>query len=244
MILPGDAGGWMQDRGTVHLLALFVWGVITLTIVLIGRRLRGTDRADAYDRGVGVFALLAYLIVNAWWFWPTHLKPSQSLPIQVCDMAALCAPIAILAKWRVARALLYFWGLGLSTQGFITPVNEHGPESGEFWMHWLNHGAIIGAAVYDLGVLRFRPTWRDWRIAVVLGLVYLACIFALNAVTGWNYGYVGSVKPEVPTIVDHLGEWPLRVVWMALIAIGGMTALMLPWEAARRVAGVKTEPPA
>ena len=134
------------------------------------------------------------------------------------------------------RALLYFWGLGLSTQGFITPVNEHGPESGEFWMHWLNHGAIIGAALYDLVVLRFRPHWRDWRTAVVLGIVYVACVFVLNIISGWNYGYVGATKPDVRTIVDFLGPWPLRVIWIVLIAIFAMMLLMLPWEIARRIA--------
>lgn len=212
-----------------HALTLMGWAVFTGVVIWVGLRTRGTGRAWAFDRGVGVLTLLAYLTVNVWWLWPTHLEPDQSLPIQLCDLAALCAPLAILARWRVARALLYFWGLGLSTQGFITPVTRVGPEHGEFWMHWLNHGAIVGAALYDLAVLRFRPTWRDWRLAVGLGLVYLAGVFALNVVTGWNYGYVGSSRPEARTIVDFLGPWPWRVVWIAAIAIAGMAALMIPW---------------
>jgi len=235
MTLAGAAGGWMQDRATVHALALFVWAIITATIILIGLRLRGTDRAKRLNKGVGLFALAAYIAVNIYWMWPGNLVWDKSLPIQLCDLAALCAPIALLTRSRTARALLYFWGLGLSTQGFITPVNEHGPESGEFWMHWLNHGAIVGAAMFDLTVLRFRPQWRDWRTAVLLGVVYLACVFVLNIITGWNYGYVGATKPDVRTLVDFLGPWPLRVVWIALIGITAMALLMVPWEVARRL---------
>lgn len=220
---------------SAHGLTLLGWAAFTGIVIWIGLRLRGTARARPFDVVIGSLTLAAYLAVNAWWLWPTNLNPAQSLPIQLCDLAALCAPLAILARWRVARALLYFWGLGLSTQGFITPVTRVGPEHGEFWMHWLNHGAIVGAALYDLIVLRFRPTWRDWRAAVGLGLAYLAFVFALNMAMGWNYGYVGSITPEARTIVDYLGPWPWRVLLIAAIAIAGMAALMIPWEITGRV---------
>ena len=67
MTFLGDSGGWMQDRATVHALALFAWAIITATIILIGLRLRGTDRAGGFNQGVGLFAVAAYVAVNIYW---------------------------------------------------------------------------------------------------------------------------------------------------------------------------------
>lgn len=220
---------------TAHHAAFFVWAVLTSIVCVVGCRLRDTPRGQRFDRRVGVVLVLAYVIVNAWWFAPANFVWNNTLPIQLCDLAALCAPLALLTRRRACRTLLYFWGFGLSTQGFVTPTVDPDPSLGHFWMHWINHGAVIGAATYDLIVRRYRPTWRDWRLAMVTSLLYLALIFVLDVSTGWNYAYVGNTKPEQKTIIDVLGKWPLRVVWIALIASAAMTALMIPWELARRL---------
>ena len=216
-----------------HQVAFLLWAIITAIVCVLGMKSRNRPMGPRLDRAVSIAIVLAYLTVNAWWLYPAHIEPGNSLPIQLCDLAALSAALAFLTGKRIFRALLYFWGIGLSTQGFITPTTEHGPEHGEFWMHWINHGAVVGAAVYDLIVRRYRPTWRDWRTAIIVSLVYLTLIFLLNMIQGWNYAFVGNHKPEQPTLIDHLGAWPLRVLWIALIAAGAMTLLMIPWEIAR-----------
>ena len=54
-------------------------------------------------------------------------------------------------------------------------------------------------------------------------------MFTIDAVFGLNYGYVGDTMPSRPTLLDVLGPWPLRVLFMMLLGAGGMTVLWLPW---------------
>src|SRR5205085_885108 len=51
------------------------------------------------------------------WMW----NVSYSLPLQLCDLAWITAVYALWTRRRWAHALLYYWGLTLSSQAFITP---------------------------------------------------------------------------------------------------------------------------
>jgi hypothetical protein len=51
---------------------------------------------------------------------PGHLRWDKSLPLHICDLTRLLVPVALWTNHRAARAMLYFWGLGLSSQAFIT----------------------------------------------------------------------------------------------------------------------------
>jgi uncharacterized membrane protein YwaF len=59
-------------------------------------------------------------------------------------------------------------------------------------------------------------------------------IFTIDLVFDLNYGYLGRFTPSRPTMLDVLGPWPLRVVFMILLGAAGMTLLWLPWLAVRR----------
>ncbi|MFM9957565.1 MAG: TIGR02206 family membrane protein [Phycisphaerales bacterium] len=220
-----------------HLLALGVWAVITFTCVVAARRWRGTNRAEHLRRGLGWFGALAWLTSCGFYLMPERLDLSRSLPLQLCDVAGLLAPVAVLSGRRWARVLLHFWGFGLCTQFFASPVHE--PGSAAFVVGWMLHGSIVGLAVFDCAGLGFRPPlgWRDARFAVLAGAAYIAVMFAFNIATGFNYGYVGASKPGAATIVDSLGDWPLRVVWIVLIGSAAVVAVYVVGLGARLLMG-------
>jgi uncharacterized membrane protein YwaF len=87
-----------------------------------------------------------------------------------------------------------------------------------------------------VAVQRFRPEWSDLRFALLVGVLYAAAIFTVDAAYGLNYGYLGQGTPSRPTLLDVLGPWPLRVVFIVLLGAGAMTVLWLPWLFMRRIA--------
>ncbi|MGQ0538935.1 MAG: TMEM164-related integral membrane acyltransferase, partial [Gemmatimonadaceae bacterium] len=119
-------------------------------------------------------------------------------------------------------------------QAILTPDLESGPAKHAFWIFWLMHVLIVGGAVYALVVRGYRPTRRDCGFAIAVGWLWLAIVFGLNLLTGENYGYLGPAKPSQPTLIDVLGPWPLRVLWMGLLGTAAMALLQLPWAARRR----------
>jgi uncharacterized membrane protein YwaF len=57
-------------------------------------------------------------------------------------------------------------------------------------------------------------------------------MLAVNVPLGVNYGYVGRAEPEHPTVIQSLGPWPLRLVWMALIVEAVFVAMWAIWPLA------------
>jgi uncharacterized membrane protein YwaF len=88
---------------------------------------------------------------------------------------------------------------------------------------------ILAVPVYDVAVRGYRPTWRDYAVALATLVLYAVVVIPVNLLVGANYGFIGPDLPGRPTLMDHLGDWPLRLVWLFALAAVGLALLMLPW---------------
>lgn len=217
-----------------HALVVIAFIVVAATILAIGLRLRDTPRQRDCERLLGWTGLVIWVIANAYGFLPGVFEWGGSLPIHVCDLAALAGPIVLLRahppSWL--RAWLYFAGIGLCTQAFITPTLEEGPGDPQFWCFWSGHFVILICALYDVLVRSWRPTWREWRIAIALSLGYLFIVLPINLWSGWNYAFVGR-ETRAGTLIEVLGPWPWRVAVIVGLVIAMYTLLMTPWMISR-----------
>lgn len=221
----------------MHLAVVLTAASLTAMACLIGRRL-GT-REPSFRRVLGAMALAVWVAHSAWWLLPMNFVWGRSLPIHLCDIGGAVAAWALLRPGPRVRALLYFWGLVLSAQGFITPVLSEGPATVIFWFFWASHLMIVGGAVYDVVAGGHRPTSAMLCFSLAVSLTYLAATFMLNLATGWNYGYTGRPSMAQGTAVDLFGPWPWRVGVMAVAGSTGFALAWLPWgiAAARRRVG-------
>jgi hypothetical integral membrane protein (TIGR02206 family) len=200
--------------------------------VAAGLWLRRRGRERTYAWLLGGLALAVWAAITIWYLLPANFAVHVSLPLHVCDLAALIGPLAILTRWRLLRAVLYFWAIVLTTQAFITPVLRTGPETTQYWLFWANHTVVVGLSIYDLVVGRFRPMFSDLLGAI--GFTSFAALFvvAINLAYDVNYWYLGRASLTVPTLLDHLGDWPMRMIWMFTLVIGGFAVAWLPWAIA------------
>jgi hypothetical integral membrane protein (TIGR02206 family) len=217
----------------LHWVTIAAIAIAIVALVLAARR--GSRLARGLATGLGAGYVLAWIGVHGWRNLPPQFDPYLTLPLQMCHLAALAGGLYFAAGWAWLRPLLYFWGLALTTQACITPTLTEGPAEPQFWFFWLTHGIIVAAAAYAIVVDGYRPTWRDYGIACVAGAAYVAVAVAVNLAFGANYGFLGNMQPELPTIVDFLGPWPERIAVIMLIVAAAMAVLMLPWTLARRV---------
>ncbi len=212
--------------------SLFHAVVVGLCVAVIaaacawGRRLRGADRGDGGRREVRFAVAVGWSIVGwqafatAWRLLPGQWDLNESLPMHLCRwngwIVALCLINGHKGGWRWARSLAFFWGLGLSVQGMITPMWTFGAASVEFWLYWVGHLQIVGVAVYDLVVRRYTPAWPDLRLSMLAGVLYALFTGTLNKLLGTNYSYLGEWDYERASVVDRLGDYPER-----MLAMGG-----------------------
>ncbi len=216
-----------------HLAAVAFLVIATWACCWWGRRLRARGTEPKFRRALGWTMLAATLFTVVGYGAYALEEPGKYLPLQICDIVGLIAPVAVLTGYRPLLAILYFWGIGLTTQGFITPVVQQHPGEFFFWLFWINHFIIVFLALYMLIAGGYRPDRRDLLRTVGFTTAYATAIFFLNRATGWNYLYIGPTKPEATTLVDALGPYPLRVVWMMLLGLLVHVLIYLPWEIVR-----------
>lgn len=223
-----------MSTGVQHALTVTGLAAAIALQCIVGWRLRARPVGlRRYEHGLAVAVAALWIGYFLFDLTTKGWDPRRSLPLQLCDFAAIVAMCAFARPSRGAHALAYFWGLALSTQALVTPDLVGGPNTLAFWAFWLYHLFVVGAGVYVVVVRRFRPELRDLLTAVGAGLLYVAVIFAVDAAFDVNYGYLGRAKPGRPTLLDVLGPWPLRVVNLSAIAIAAMTLLWLPWALRR-----------
>lgn len=238
-----------------HIAVVAGYGLALLGLMVWARRWQNAQSVRRVEVILAILGLLVSAAVNWWWLRPEKFSIQESLPLHMCDLVGLLAPLALLTRIRWTRALLHFWGLGLCSQWVFTPVAQVGPQHVEFWISFVLHASILGLAAWDVCVGGYRPTrdWRDWRLAVLGGVAYAAAMTALNiainrtlppdALTRANYGYLGDTRPDAETIVNYLGAWPLRIAWIMLLGFAALTFVQLAWALADRLGLSTLKPP-
>lgn len=208
--------------------------VLTVAIALRRRRTGDAWMTGPVERAVAIGYVATWVASFVWLRFSKYYDPLSSYPLQMCHWCAVIAAVSLLQPWRALRAIAYFCGLALCTQAIITPGLTEGPALYWFWFFWLSHGVILGVPLYDVAARGYRPHWRDYAIGCAAALAYVVILLPIDLATGWNYGFIGPGKPEMPSIVDLLGPWPQRLVWIMALAAAAMFVLLVPWLVASR----------
>lgn len=200
-----------------HLVIVLFFAALAALVIRLGVTHRGTATEKRIRIAWGMVTLASATGMTIFWFQPERYRPDTSWPLHLCDLAAWLTPYAMLTARRWPRTLLFFWGLGLSSQGFATPTVQDGMDSVGYWLFWTQHLGIVAGGLYLAIVNRYRPTWRDAMLAFASTIALGLAITGFNLAMGTNYMYTGNMTPRRPTLIDHLGPWPARLVWLAAL---------------------------
>jgi hypothetical integral membrane protein (TIGR02206 family) len=215
-----------------HVLLLVTIAVVAVVLVILGRRYRGTPTQRQLSRALAVVFAAILVFNEVYWlfFGPSEIK--YSLPLQLCDLAAIAAVWALWADSPTAFALTYFWGLTLTSQALLSPeLTGVGFSSLRFLSFFGLHSIAVWAAIYLTWGVGLRPDWRSYRVAVLTTICWGVVMFAFNQVTATNYGFLDT-KPQVTSLLDVLGPWP----WYLLVEVilGSAVWALITWPWARR----------
>ncbi|MEM1186555.1 MAG: TIGR02206 family membrane protein [Planctomycetota bacterium] len=208
-----------------HTVSSIAWASIAFGLVLLAARWRGTSAENHLRTSVVSGVAVSQALMVVYWLEPARFSWGTSLPLHMCDLVAWLTPLALLVRWRPVRAVVFFWGLGLTTQAFVQPTLLYGLQHGVYWFFWVQHAAVLLGGLYLWVVLGYRPGRSDFAFVGGLSAAAAAITALVNWQTGWEYFFTGPEPPENDTIIDYLGPWPLRVVWLWCLAMGAMAII-------------------
>jgi len=206
-----------------------------------GARAARSARLDRVVRWALAIGCVAYEAIEIPWRVASGMAPLRfSLPLHLCDVSILIAPVVLLAGNRYAFEVLYFWGIGGALQALATPTLLSGFPAPICIVFFLGHGLIISSALYATVAMRLRPTpWSILRVWL-LTAAYVFLIIPVNAVLGTNYLYI-ITRPATVSLLDLLGPSPWDLLALEALALGVFLLCYLPFLVldlrARRRAG-------
>ena len=114
----------------------------------------------------------------------------------------------------------------------LTPDLEAIDFSFDVLHFFLAHGGVVVTMVYvtasGLAILRPHSVWRAFAALNA----YAAVMAVFNALFGTNYMYLRE-KPDVPTLFDLFGPWPIYILVAEGFALAVFGLLWLPFSKAR-----------
>ncbi|HEY4276517.1 MAG TPA: TIGR02206 family membrane protein [Rhizomicrobium sp.] len=195
---------------------------------------------SARDHAVRLF--LAVLLIAGWLGWYVMLgargwlQPGNVLPLNLCDWAQAALILALLSRNQRAYELGYFWGLGGTLQGVITPDVGRGFPDIQFLLFMLDHAGLIAALLYLTVGSRMRPIPASLPRVIGATLLYVAVAGAADYALGTNYGFLRG-KGDNVSLLTFLAPWPWYIgelVALGLVSVVVYYAPFLVLDALRR----------
>lgn len=211
-----------------HIAVLVLTFLVPLTLGWWARRDRQGRRARIVAV-VFVLVLLVQLVLNLVLVGlETTERWVEIMPLHLCHLALFACVDACITRRQFSYDLAYFWGLGGTVQGLITPGLAMGFPSVEFVLFFLGHSGIVACVIYLTIAFRMRPRWLSVVRASVAILGYALVAGAFNVAFDTNYGFL-CAKPETSTLFDLLGDWPWYLASATGLCLIVFTVLYLPW---------------
>jgi hypothetical integral membrane protein (TIGR02206 family) len=150
-----------------------------------------------------------------------------ALPLNLCDWAAASLILALVTKNQLAYELGYFWGLGGSLQGLITPAIAQGFPDPEFLFFFVNHAGNITALLY-LSLTGMRPYPGSLLRVGAATMAYAVIAGFSDYLLGLNYGFLAE-KPGTKSLLDLLSPWPWYIPEMVAIGLLSLLVYYIPF---------------
>lgn len=213
--------------GPAHLGGLLALLVINLLLTRVNN---ASDRSKSLLRWT--LALVLWTNEIAWhlWMFRNHTWTVQTmLPLQVCSLMVWLSGVMLVTRSFKIFEFAYFLGIGGGLQALATPdLGLHGFPHFRFFQTFLSHGLIVTAPIYMTVIEGFHPTWKSLLKVVLWTNLYALVIYFVNLALGSNYLMVNA-KPDVPSLLDLLPEWPWYILSMEVIGLATFFLLYVPF---------------
>jgi hypothetical integral membrane protein (TIGR02206 family) len=218
--------------GPSHQAAIAITLLVPLALALLARHEHLGRRADRVTRIV----LAAFLAIG-WLCWfglgaaRGLLTPDNALPLNLCDWAEIALIVALLTRHQFAYELGYFWGLGGTLQGVLTPTTYWDFPDPQFIFFFIQHGGVVAALLYLTLGTRMRPTPRSLPRVMAASFAYAGAAALVDWLAGVNYGFLRA-KPAGQNLLTLMSPWPWYIPELVAAGMGFILLYYAPFALA------------
>jgi len=222
--------------GPSHLVALALSLIVPAALVAAVRAYPRVDRPIRYG--------LTLILLAAWTEWYIlaarrgWLTLGDELPMNLCDWASLATLVTLVWPNQRSYELAYFWALGGTLQGMITPDAPYDFPEVRFIIFFVYHGGIIAAVLYLTFGLRQRPWPQSLSRVILWSFVYLLAAVLTDYFLGTNYGFLRA-KPAQASLYDFMPPWPYYIGVVIVLGFVSTAIYYAPWFIADRIGARK-----
>jgi hypothetical integral membrane protein (TIGR02206 family) len=218
--------------GVQHLSVLLFFAVFGFLLINLAKKL-------PKDKQVKIghyFAISLSATVIIWMLLKVYVKQfdiREDLPFHLCNFLALLLPFFTRSRKKLFYEILLFWIIAGTSHAVITPDLKQGFPNFVFLRYWYVHAGLIIFIFYATFVYDLRPRFKSVLISFFALQGYILLMFIINRITGGNYFYTNH-KPEGPTALDYLGDYPTYIFVAELIIIPYFFIIYLPFYLTRK----------
>lgn len=209
--------------------AMIACSVIVPLILSIFARLFGNQRLTR-----AICWSFAVILTGTWaaWYVAAYrngwLALDDALPMNLCDWAAATTVLALIRPGQRAYELAYFWALGGTLQGIITPDIPYDFPEVRFVIFSIYHGGIIAAVLFLTLAAGWRPRLQSFRRVVCWTIFYGFCAALVDVLLGTNYGFLRA-KPAQASLFDFMPAWPYYIPELVVLSFITLGVYYIPF---------------
>ena len=213
--------------GNQHLIALLFFTLSGYLLIKWAKKLSNEKKHTVGN----IFAFSLSITIIIWTILKIYTRGfdiKHDLPLHLCNFIALLLPIVTLTRKKIYFDIILFWILAGTTHSVITPDLHNGFPNFIFFKYWYVHAGLIIFVLYTILVLQLKPNLKSVFQSFIALQAYIILLFIINKLLNSNYFYTNS-KPEGPTALDYLGEWPHYILTVELILIPYFLIIYFPF---------------
>ncbi|GGN97148.1 YwaF family protein [Saccharibacillus kuerlensis] len=210
-----------------HLIALILFVSAASLLFALRYKIRSDPKiASALRLTLLGILILSETALHIWYVVQGVWDARYTLPLELCSLMLLAAILMLITRSRFLAGIVFFAGIGGALQALITPNLAYDYPHFRFVQFFIAHAAIILSALYMIWIERFRPTWRTIITAMLTLNAIALTVYLLDLLLNANYMFLRG-KPDTPSVLDRLGNYPTYILAAELLALGTFTFLYI-----------------
>lgn len=211
-----------------HVLPILLSALFGFILIKYSSEKLNKAKQDIVFKALGLLVSLTIIIFHCYKISLGHYSVKTDLPLYLCSLMALLIPIFTHYRKYWIYEILVFWVIAGTSQGVITPDIPEGFPSFDYFRYWVVHLGLLIIIFYATFVFKMKPKLKSVFKSFFALQGYVVIMVFINYILNSNYFYLNK-KPEVTTLLDYFGDWPIYIIVTQIIVIPFFLLIYFPF---------------